>query len=136
MKRALKDILMNLVLLPKEDLTDLPVSPYGTENVCKYLGRCLSRHQPPLKKPVAIFSLFSDENVKSDDMGQRIAWQQHQDWTVPDLKQIPSHFHSMNVRSNSTHCGFQSLKINEHIPEVKYKGNYVSTFQYNSIILL
>lgn len=50
-------------------LTDLPVCPYGIENLCKYLGRCLSGHQTPLKKPVAIFSLFSDENVKFADMG-------------------------------------------------------------------
>lgn len=55
MRRALKDIHMNLVLLPKEDFTYLPVCPYATENLCKYLGRCLSRHLSPLKKAAVIF---------------------------------------------------------------------------------
>lgn len=118
MQRALKDIHINLVQLPKEDMGYLPVCPYATENLCKYLGRCLTGHQTPLMKPVAFFfSLFNDENVKSDDMGQRIAWQQHQDWLEENCFTFSCL--SGNMRSNRTHSGFQSLKIHEHISQVK-----------------
>lgn len=136
MQRALKDTHINLAMVPKEDLGYLLVHPYATENLCKYLGRCLSGHQAPLKKPVATFFTFNHENVKSDDMGRRIAWQQHQDCSWLEENCFTFSCLSVNVRSNSTRCSFQSLKMNEHIPQVKYKGSYLSLFQYNSIIRL
>lgn len=147
-EESLKGI--HLALLPKEDLTCPPVCPYATENLCKYLGSRLHwRNQLPF------FSLINDENVKSDDMRHRIVWQQHQDWPVPGLKQIASHFPAClwmwaviaptvafrvkNWWTHTTseiHVYYISLVKYNSISQVNYIEIYVSIFQYNSIILL
>lgn len=133
-QRALKDVHINLALLPKEDLVYLSVAPCAAENLCKYLGRWPSEHRLHWRKQLPSFALFNGENVKSHEQGQDIAWQQPQDWTVPGLKQIASHFHALipacESENNSTHCSFQSLKINENKPQLKYMGSYISIQLY------